>query len=505
MATFSIVCESCGANYRLPDTFTAARAKCKKCEHQIDVAGQRAATGTTAQAAAPAPTPSPAPARSTAAPKPAPAPAPKVAPAARADNKAKTEELRQRAMELKRIKAEQNAKVMKVAWSIAGGVTLIALIGFFMWRSDTSARKAAEEAATAHRKEIVDRITANPLTNVDKIVEDLKFVDSERESWSGFSDVSSTITSWRSRANSKADELRRAAGTIDSLNEIEKKVAASPGVEVLENLFKDVRGDLDANCTALGDEFKSRLGNLRKQVDAAYLDALGQKAAADAATAKEGAQLLTYGTYEDTLRQLLDEAKLAKDAIAGDYEKKAAETYKSINGIVETLFDASYQSRVKDRDLLIDPSSWEATPSESLKFQFTGSGLVLTNEKGEGVKTGGIFFKPGRAWRDYIAEIEFKLDSGAMTFYTRIGDAMDTKKVPGMSVGAEKTDVIVEYGQTLTAVFSIIGGQFKVTINGEEKKNDTVGRALSRKGPVGIAVKAGTSLTVSKLKVRHLR
>ena len=137
-------------------------------------------------------------------------------------------------MELKRIKAEQNAKVLKLAWMIAGGVTLIALIGFFLWRSDTSARKAAEEAATAHRKEIVDRLTANPLTNVDKIVEDLKFVDSERESWSGFSDVSSTIISWRSKANLKADELRRAAGTIDSLNEIEKKVAASPGLEVLE-------------------------------------------------------------------------------------------------------------------------------------------------------------------------------------------------------------------------------------------------------------------------------
>jgi hypothetical protein len=504
MATFSIVCESCGATYRLPDTFTAVRAKCKKCEHQIDVAGQRAAGAP--PAAAPAKeAPAPAKQASTAQPAAKPVAAPKPAAAPRAARQANNDEARQRVMELKRIKAEQNAKVMKVAWILAGGVTLIALIGFFMWRSDTSARKAAEEAATAHRKEIVDRITSNPLTNVDKIVEDLRFVDGERDAWQGFSDVSSTITQWRGRANTKADELRRAAGTIDSLNEIEKKVAANPGPEVLENLFKDVRGDLDANCTALGDEFKTRLVNLRKQVDAAYVDALGQKAASDAASAKEGAQLISYGTYEDTLRQLLDEAKLAKDAIAGDYEKKAAETFKTINGITETLFDASYQARIKDRDLLIDPSSWEATPSETLKFQFTGSGLVLSNDKGEGVKTGGIFFKPGRAWRDYIAEIEFKLDSGAMTFYTRIGDVMDTKKVPGMSIGTEKTDVVIEYGQTITAVFSIIGGQFKVTINGEEKKNDTVGRALSRKGPVGIAVKAGTTVTISKLKVRHLR
>jgi len=39
-----IVCDNCGAKYRLPESFQNATAKCKQCGSQIDVASQRKAS-----------------------------------------------------------------------------------------------------------------------------------------------------------------------------------------------------------------------------------------------------------------------------------------------------------------------------------------------------------------------------------------------------------------------------------------------------------------------------
>jgi hypothetical protein len=54
MTLLQIVCDNCGAKYRLPETFTGAKAKCKQCNSAIDVAAQRAAAQAPAAAAAPA-------------------------------------------------------------------------------------------------------------------------------------------------------------------------------------------------------------------------------------------------------------------------------------------------------------------------------------------------------------------------------------------------------------------------------------------------------------------
>jgi hypothetical protein len=47
-----IVCDNCGAKYRLPESFQNATAKCKQCGSQIDVASQRKASALPVGAAA---------------------------------------------------------------------------------------------------------------------------------------------------------------------------------------------------------------------------------------------------------------------------------------------------------------------------------------------------------------------------------------------------------------------------------------------------------------------
>src|SRR5580765_7414479 len=121
MAPFPIVCPSCGARYRLPDTFTAARVKCKQCEASIDVEAQRTAG---APAAEPVAAAAPAAAAAKTASKAVPArqrPAPAAAPEEQAERP-------HHHVDVRRARQEQTAKLMKVTWAIAGVISLIGII-----------------------------------------------------------------------------------------------------------------------------------------------------------------------------------------------------------------------------------------------------------------------------------------------------------------------------------------------------------------------------------------
>jgi len=56
MSDLQIVCDNCGAKYRLPASFSGDRAKCQKCGSAIDVAAQKAVTAAPAAAQAAAAT-----------------------------------------------------------------------------------------------------------------------------------------------------------------------------------------------------------------------------------------------------------------------------------------------------------------------------------------------------------------------------------------------------------------------------------------------------------------
>lgn len=54
MSVLQIVCQNCGAKYKLPESFQGDKAKCKACSAVIDVAAQRAGSGGSAAAPKPA-------------------------------------------------------------------------------------------------------------------------------------------------------------------------------------------------------------------------------------------------------------------------------------------------------------------------------------------------------------------------------------------------------------------------------------------------------------------
>jgi hypothetical protein len=186
------------------------------------------------------------------------------------------------------------------------------------------------------------------------------------------------------------------------------------------------------------------------------------------------------------------------------YRPMWVQAYKEINEIVTKLFNEAYQSRVPWSNLLTDQGVWTPATSSSFKYTF-GAGLTLVNEPGEQSGSGGLSYTPADKWRDYVLEVEVKIDSGSVVFYTRIGDKMDTKETPGFTLGTKNATIQIEYGKTYNLVISTIGNQMTVTGDGIAWADENIKPTKSRKGEVGIVAHAGTTATITKLRARHLR
>jgi hypothetical protein len=292
---------------------------------------------------------------------------------------------------------------------------------------------------------------------------------------------------------------------IEKLAAIEAHFASAPTTDILGKDFNDVRDvELEAQATDAGGALLERYNRAAKEVTERYVDAL-RTAANAAASGTTGEQLAPYGPYEDTVRLLLHEAMANKDK-EGEalYQPMWKKTYTEINGIVAKLFDEAYQNRVPWQNLLTEPAGWTVVPSSSFKLTF-GAGLTLTNEPGVQSSSGGLSYTPADKWRDYVLEVEVKIDSGALVFYTRIGDKMDTKEVPGFTLGTKNATIPIEYGRVYNLVISTIGNQMTVTYKGELLNAEDIKSTKSRKGEPGIVAQAGTTATITKLRARHLR
>jgi hypothetical protein len=143
-------------------------------------------------------------------------------------------------------------------------------------------------------------------------------------------------------------------------------------------------------------------------------------------------------------------------------------------------------------------------------MNFPSKGLSLTNEASEGARSGGLRYQPGSSWRDYVLEMDFRLESGTMVIYTRVGDKMDLEQGQGFSigtnVGTHTPDVVVEHGKPVSLTVSTIGNVLTVTSpDNSVMPRDLLMACKSRRGEPGIEARPGTNVTITRLRARVLR
>jgi hypothetical protein len=313
-------------------------------------------------------------------------------------------------------------------------------------------------------------------------------------------------------AQDKLRVLQEQKNIRDTIEGITKDLSGQPNPDSLEATFRKIR-EVKPDAEAAGPDFVAQLNDLRKKCNTILFDTLRARATEEAASAKEGRDLAAHGKLEDLLMVLSGEAQLDKDTDGiSKWNKAYVEIYRETNAIVNQLFTPEYQSRAKWDDMLKDSAAWtDGGAKTNLKYAVSPAGLTMNLDKDGQAKIAGIYFDPSQNWRDYIVEMDVKLDSGTATFYARASSpdeakaVLDTQKVSGFSVGTEKVNIQLEYGKTVTIVFSIIGDQWAVSVDGSAMPMDPPNSHKSRKGFVAISCKAGSSLTVSRMRYRRLR
>jgi hypothetical protein len=518
-------CEACGAQFEMPqsDVITSSKVLCPSCAAErramlraarSAAAGGAGAMATTGAAAVPAAAAAPA-APQRAAPPAVPATplraAPLAAPATpqraapRPDRGAAAAHPPEHHVDARQLREQAARRTARRGWIVVGGLGLVTGLVLVFVTSKQHERSDAIAAFEQSLDDFRNGLMRVDLGNEEQLKEAKERVAKERKLWHG-TRIEADVTAQLSRINSSLQTIIKTRSLVEKLNGVESRLQASPSLATLGELFATVRDvDLKQQAADAGGALLTRLADDQRRVRTLYVESLRQAAAA-AAQATTGADLAPFGVLEDTLRTVIEEAQMANDVdTATSTGALYKETYRQINGIVARLFDQQYQNRAPWTDLLAGPGDWAAVPSSSFEFRFGAGGLVMTNGSGEGAASGGLSYTPGTGWRDYVVDLEFQLDSGTLVFYTRVGEKMDSKMVPAFTAGTKNPNVLVEYGKACAITVSTIGNQLTVFRDGSPVYTDDITAGKSRKGQPGIVVQAGTKLTVSRLRARHLR
>ena len=407
----------------------------------------------------------------------------------------------------RRVRDADARRMARIGWLVAGGLTLVTGIVLTFVMSTHEGRRPQSrrwgEARDELLAEFLAEIRSVDLTNEEAIKSAKQKILASSWLWKG-THIEEEVANWLGKVNSGGKAIIKTRNLKEKLAGIEAHLASNPPIDVLGWDFREVRSpDLMMEADQAPPDVKARFNSVAKHVAQKYIEVL--RAAANAsASATTGEGLQSYGPLEDTIRTMLHEARAHKNAEAeAIYQPMWKQTYNEVNGIVSKLFNEAYQSRVEWKNLLTDTLGWTFAASSSFKHTF-GAGLSLVNVPGEQSGAGGLSYTPADKWRDYVLEVEFKLDSGTLVFYTRIRDRMDAKEVPAFSVGTKDSTIRIEYGKTYTLVISTIGNKLTVTGEGISHAED-IEYTKSRKGEPGIVALAGTTATITGLRARHLR
>ena len=522
------VCESCGTKFPPSNEVMSSRILCPACAEKRRAALRAAKQAATAGPAAVNPSASApaAPGKGAVVSQPAAAPAP--APAMRVSRPARTAAaataVRREAedtkpaprggrehhrspeehLDVRKMKAQEQARMVKIGWGVTGGVALIVAIVLLIVSNKQTERQQGIEATQkwlADTKRYFETVDPNSESALNAAKERFK---NDRKLIRG-TNIESDVNAAMTKINGSLQMLVKTRSLKEQLEGIEKQLAASPTAETLARLFVSAR---DPEITQQANEFtdlKPRHTSLVKSVSDQYITSL-RAAATAAAGSTTGEALAPYGALEDTLRTVVEEAGAATDTeTVQKYEPVYRQVVGEINEIVAKLFDDAYIQRVPSKNLLEDPAGWTPIETSSFTHKF-GGGLTLANAPGETSESGGLTYTAGRVWRDYVIDMEVTLESGELVFYTRIGDKMDTKAVPGFTLGLKNTNVLAEPKKAYKIQVRVIGKEFTVLVDGAgQQHGEELTIRKSRKGEPGVVAKAGTNAVISSFRVKHLR
>ncbi|MFN0242209.1 MAG: hypothetical protein ACKVWV_04890 [Planctomycetota bacterium] len=411
------------------------------------------------------------------------------------------------AREIQMLRKREN-KVVMYGWIAC--VVLLSIAGGLALRAKMK-RDAAAEAIAAYKAsqdEFRAKLAKYEVSDLKQASEAIAYADEKRALWADeawANDISSRVAKARTNID-LARERKELEERLLVVEETIQNAATRPPDEVAK--VRRTLGDLELNADKVSPEFKARVQTARAVVDKTIATRLHDEARAIAAKGPndQRAALTAYTKAEDEALRLFEESIRRKTKENEDFYKAK---YREIIAESDALATAIFTPEVVDKAQWKDLLSTEAAKGwqhDGLADFGVGNGQLRAVGLPPGAgKTGIMSVGDREQWRDFVLDAEFIIEAGSSNFFFRLGRRADNTVEnfelatgPGAPLKAGES-----YGMQATFIGSKLSLTFSTSeINPYEIESSW---SRSRKGAFGITVPEGSTIKITKLKIRELR
>lgn len=407
---------------------------------------------------------------------------------------------------------QRESKVMTIAWIICGVLLLTAGAVAFTAKSK---HDREIEAAAKHRSDLdlfAKKASEFDLKTDEGIKGLLAFTDEKKAElgWEDDPTVGGTVATLVSKAKTSQDMLAEKKDEFGRLANIEATLRDTASKSP-DDLLKARRSleTLVSRVEQYGDEdqFKTRVMAAFKIVDRAVLGRLRDEAKtlANGGTDKQRAALVAYTKAEDEATRLLDKAMQAKDEEVKTYfTTQYREITDEANAFVTAVFTPEVVEKTPWTDILTEDQKkhWQ-------NYGFTGFRLEGGKLEAVGPAVGSstyalMAFPDQGGFRDFDLEMDFTV-KGVVDVGFRVGKRFDnTVELYTLSTTSQEP---LKAGQTYTLHATYIGNKLSGTLTPADATLGAIESSWTknRKGALGIQVREGAEMKISRLRVRELR
>jgi hypothetical protein len=288
---------------------------------------------------------------------------------------------------------------------------------------------------------------------------------------------------------------------------VKENKAARAAANELDALERDAEDPKNA------DRLLKDLDKLKPRLDSRNADVMGRF---DVVQKKAAAQrVLSVFNEAKTIAEKEPNSHDAILAKLGEAHAAALKVGSSVDYLIKDILDmddhVANQKYTPDFEAKVDwidlmSSEWKgqwkkSKPEEAIDAQTGGSEWAVSGKEIPGVTFGVFYIGADKGWRDFIAELEVKIEKRGLGFFGRCGRS---ENVIRYDIEA-KPNSGIEEGGTYKVKITVKGMKGKASISDVGDEDLKIPASVAPSGGIGITLEGGAKVTLKSFKVKVLR
>jgi len=412
---------------------------------------------------------------------------------------------------------QRDNKLMMIAWIVCGVLVLGAGGTYLVVKGKQVAAEEAVRIELDRQDRFLKQCQGFDLTTTAGAEQLVAFtnadmIDGIKVGWQNADRIDSKVRDLIGKAQATVDRLAAQAAFAERVALV-ASAANDAGSKTPEEIkrARTTLKDLQESTEGQTDEMKTKLAEYRLALERVYVTRMWDTAKALEAKGQPEwlKALVEYGKAEQACLDLFE--KRVPDP-TGELVKFAGELrpriYEESDALCAKLFTPEYINQQPWTDLLGGDMAKQWQDASVEGFDVSGGVLKATGPAASSGKEGLVSIPKQVQWRDFQLEVEFEVTGAQTQFFLRLLRRADNAvEGPKFVIGKAADEDGIESGKRVTVIMTCVGNELRLAWpNGERTDSTTqVKYNLTRKGGFGATVPPGTSLKITKARVRILR